>query len=193
MTLTNDVLEFHCPEKYIESCIEENTFNLTELVDDVTCAGSILDKVSWKKDLTHTWPGMCYTMVPPDNTCTTIRIYLNSSKSFIVFIHDITFYIYNYNPQAIPMTTWILNKKKKRFTRLSIVETRMTELNTLDDSCQEDPTYDFQACVKENLSNTVGCRLKWDTEVDESLPYCATMEQFKSVFKLLQHSALCML
>ena len=41
-----------------------------------------------------------------------IHVFLNTTRTFIVFVHDPKFFVYTYNPQAIPMTTWILPKTK---------------------------------------------------------------------------------
>ena len=63
----------------------------------------------WRADFTLTWPGMCYTLEvddPKGNNL--VHLFLNTNRTFIIFVHDPQFFLYTYNPQAIPMTTWIL-------------------------------------------------------------------------------------
>jgi hypothetical protein len=103
----------------------------------------------WRPDFTLAWPGMCYTLeVPPglagENNI--IHLFLNTSLTFIVFVHDPKFFVYTYNPQAIPMTTWIL-PKSKTFMSLSLVETERTDLDLPEDPCQPDPAYNFQVRI----------------------------------------------
>ena len=72
-----------------------------------------------------------------------IHFFLNTNRTFIVFIHDPKFFVYTYNPQAIPMTTWIL-PKTKTFVSLSLVETTHFHLNLANNPCEEDDSYNFQ-------------------------------------------------
>ena len=72
-----------------------------------------------------------------------IHVFLNTTRTFIVFVHDPKFFVYTYNPQAIPMTTWIL-PKTKTFVSLSLVETTHADLNLPKSPCQEDRSYNFQ-------------------------------------------------
>ena len=72
-----------------------------------------------------------------------VHVFLNTSRTFIVFVHDPKFFVYTYNPQAIPMTTWIL-PKTKTFVSLSLVETTHFHLNLPSNPCEEDESYNFQ-------------------------------------------------
>ena len=72
-----------------------------------------------------------------------VHLFLNTSRTFIVFVHDPKFFVYTYNPQAIPMTTWIL-PKTKTFVSLSLVETTHSHLNLPSNPCEEDERYNFQ-------------------------------------------------
>ena len=122
---------------------------------------------------------MCFTLNitdPAGNNL--IHLFLNTNLTFIVFVHDPAYFVYTYNPPAIPMTTWIM-PKVKTFLSLSLVETEHQELNVPDDPCEENTDYNFQACVKRSLSRQIGCRTKWDKWTEEKWPLCNTLEQFR--------------
>ena len=121
---------------------------------------------------------MCFTLnVPDPQDYTLIHLFLNITLTFIVFVHDPKYFVYTYNPQAIPMTTWII-PKLKTFISLSLEETEHIELNLPEDPCEEDHSYNFQACIKRNLSGTIGCRLQWDTWTEDRTPLCKSLQQF---------------
>ena len=60
-----------------------------------------------------------------------------------------------------------------------IVLTEANELNVPNDPCNEDPDYNFNACVKESFSRRVGCRTKWDDIGLTDRPPCTKMSQFR--------------
>ena len=121
----------------ILKCIEDTTYNLSDLIRDSWLENPIHptdpkptlnNPKYWSSDFTLTWPGMCFTLNiqdPAGNNL--IHLFLNVNLTFIVFVHDPSFFIYTYNPQAIPMTTWIV-PKTKTFLSLSLVETVHQEL-----------------------------------------------------------------
>ena len=127
-----------------------------------------------------------------------VHLFLNTSRTFIVFVHDPKFFVYTYNPQAIPMTTWIL-PKTKTFVSLSLVEVTHSHLNLAHAPCEEEESYNFQvllfdrsqtslclfviptlpqACIKKSLSTKIGCRLPWDVWSDRKTAICSHLNQF---------------
>ena len=122
---------------------------------------------------------MCFTLnVEESQGNTHIHLFLNINLTFIVFVLDPDFFLYTYNPQAIPMTTWIV-PKTKTFHSLSLVETVHEELNVPDDPCEEDTEYNFSACVKRSLSREIGCRTKWDKWTAKNWSLCNHLDQFR--------------
>ena len=57
-------------------------------------------------------------------------------------------------------------------------------LNLKERPCQEDPTYKFNTCIKQKLSERVGCRLSWDKWSDQEMEICTTDQQFREHGKI---------
>jgi hypothetical protein len=169
------VLQHQC-DKYGRSdtvnCIEETTYNLNP-------KPSLRKEAFWNADFTLTWPGMCFTLnVEESQGNNLIHHFLNINLTLIVFFHDPDYFLYTYNPQAIPMNTWIV-PKTKAFHCLSLVETVHEEPNVPDDPCEEDTRYNFSVCVKKSLSREIGCRTKWDKWMVKNWSLCNNLDQFR--------------
>ena len=158
-----DVLRHKCKnyqESHAVKCINESTYGFRDLVEDAWLEDPIeptKDKPNlmkddlWRPDFTLTWPGMCHTLnIKNSMGNSIIHLFLNTNLTFIVFIHDPQYFVYTYNPQTIPMTSWIL-PKSNQFLSLSIVKTEHEELNVPNDPCIEETTYIFSACIKRSL------------------------------------------
>ena len=70
-----------------------------------------------------------------------------------------------------------------------ITLTKHKKLNLGRRPCEEDPAYNFTVCVKEKLSEKVGCRLPWDKWSRQKRSVCTSEEQFNQ-FELLYASLL---
>ena len=179
-----DILRYQCgQDENITACVEQNTFNLTEVVGDVSKGGTdMMDPNFWSGDFTWTIDGRCYTLHYPNPVKDDFRedqIIIESrhlSLFQIIFIHDPRLFLNNYNPQSLPMTRRKLLSSESYFTMITLVEHQL--LNRPSEPCMEDLNYSFLACVKESFSRRVGCRLAWDTSSHRDRPVCTTMEQF---------------
>ena len=56
-----------------------------------------------------------------------------------------------------------------------LVLTEVKELNVPEDPCNEDQDFNFNQCIKEYISKTVGCRTKWE---NNSYPICTSVDDF---------------
>ena len=56
-----------------------------------------------------------------------------------------------------------------------LVLTEVKELNVPDDPCNEDQDFNFNQCIKEYISKTVGRRTKWE---NNSYPICTSVDDF---------------
>ena len=94
-------------------CVEQTTYNFTELVEDswlenpkrpTDPKSSLMDEPGfWKRDFTLAWPGMCFTLTKKDpERNNLIHLFLNTSLTFIVFVHDPEYFLYTYNPKLSP-------------------------------------------------------------------------------------------
>ena len=64
-----------------------------------------------------------------------------------------------------------------------ITLTKQKKLNLQKSPCNEDPVYSFTTCVKEQLSQRIGCRLPWDKWSDQSCRTCESESEFKQFEK----------
>ena len=57
--------------------------------------------------------------------------------------------------------------------------TKHKKLNLPDRPCEETATYSFTTCVKESLSQQVGCRLPWDKRSRQEREVCSEEPKIK--------------
>ena len=83
------------------------------------------------------------------------------------------------NPLSLPYIIIDLetNSSYNQYHTMTLTEHR--ELDVPQDPCEEDPGYNFQACVKESLSSKVGCRSKWDQWSDRAKLPCSDLAMYK--------------
>ena len=60
-----------------------------------------------------------------------------------------------------------------------ITLTKQKKLNLERSPCNEDPVYSFTTCVKEKLSQIIGCRLPWDKWSDQNRKMCESENEFR--------------
>ena len=172
-----------------QTCIERETYRLSEIITDSWLENpetpslqkhSLMREEYWTEDFTLTWPGMCFTLntIEERGMNNLIHLFLNVNLTFIVFIHDPSYFLYTYNPQAIPMTMWII-PPSRTFHSLSLVEREHKELDVPDDHCEDDLEYKFSACIKRSLARRIGCRTRWDRWTPCNYSTCATLDQFR--------------
>ena len=186
-----DVIRHQCEgygENNTSRCVLDSTYELEDLLEDIWIENprvpanrrpSIKNERFWISDFTLTWPGRCYTVnITKRKGYNQIHLFLNSSMAFKIFVHDPKYFLYSQNPQAIPLTTWII-PKQTRFFSLSVVETENQELNVPNDPCDDDIEYNFSACIKKSLSVKIGCRNIWNNWSSENFSTCSTLEDFR--------------
>ena len=57
--------------------------------------------------------------------------------------------------------------------------TEHEELNTPEDPCNEDKNYIYGSCIKQFITDKVGCRSRWDEWSNNNVDYCTTTEQYR--------------
>ena len=60
-----------------------------------------------------------------------------------------------------------------------ITLTKQTKLNLKHRPCDEDPSYSFSTCIKEKLSQRIGCRLPWDRWSNQDRNVCKSESEFQ--------------
>ena len=168
----------------IHDCVEAETINLTSTVRGVSRGFSgeeIAGVQGWSSDFTRQDTGMCFTYTHPFNMGTIMKneslaIYWAFDLSCMIFVHDPSFFLLNYNP-ALPLNSIQIVENTQVFYRMVVVQ--HINLDVASKPCQSDPTYSFTACIKNILSKEVGCRLYWDRLSNQTLPLCDNLEQYR--------------
>ena len=108
-----------------------------------------------RRDITASFNGKCYTQeVKSDNT----SILLNPQLRIKMIIHDPNFFLITVNPSTIPAITLEIGENDEfQFIYIDVV--RKVKMNTKKQSCERNETYSFSSCVKNHVSNKLGCRL----------------------------------
>ena len=112
---------------------------------------------------------------------------------YSIWVHDESFFLPNINPFSTPSKLWWISGKELNASGFyhDITLTRHKNLNGERKPCEEDPGYNFTFCIKENLSEKIGCRLPWDTWSQQERVVCTTKEQlaqFEQSYKLLTNA-----
>ena len=175
----------------LAACAREKTHSLAETIHaelGVELRESLMAPELWRGDFSVPYYGRSYTLLYPhlkgNNWRTdSINLLVNTSDGLTrrIFIHDPDYFVYNVIPAALPMTVLSQPPRSGRlYYSLALTEHR--KLNTQHNPCEEDQAYSFTACVKESLSETIGCRLLGDKLSDQTRPDCDTLEQFQTAF-----------
>ena len=172
----------------VKTCIDENTFDHNDVVEYVKNVDgrNITNQSFWTDDLSNFDAGKMHTlnnsyMIGDDTTW--IRIDLNKSLNYTIFIHDPQFFMYTMNPDTIPQIQINLSGgyvysvyiRAKYHSKIA----KVTETQT----CEDDKFYSFTACIKENMSKKVGCRLPWDKWTSRDISECSSVEQLQEFEK----------
>ena len=96
-----------------------------------------------------------------------LQIAINANLSYLVFIHDPDYFLFNGNPKAIPGEMRRLDTYRKKpktwHYRLELVE--VNKLNLPTAPCNDDPNYSFVSCVRKSIAMKVQLEIK-------SVKYC---------------------
>ena len=87
---------------------------------------------------------------------------------------------------ALPSRVWILKGRTLGGGGYyyMITLTKHKRLNLDERPCEEDPSYNFNTCIKEKLSENVGCRLSWDRWSQQEREICTADQQIREHGKI---------
>ena len=192
MFITTKFVENFCSNhlsknQTITTCIEEQTYNLSEISQKVSVGigrGSRPAKVFWTEDFTHSYTGRQYTLKIPKRLSVgklndLVRISFQPNLVYSLFLHDENYFYISKNPVSGPPSVHKIVDPDMLPYYYQIGLTEVNELNLPNDPCSEDPDYNFNACVKENFLKSAGCKTKWDHIGFPDLPLCTKMSQFR--------------
>ena len=162
------------------NCINKQTFDLSKLVENVTYLTSTLTGPEfWNTELFNFFWGKVFTMQSTyhlgTNWETSLNLYLNSSLTFSIWIHDKDFFIPTINKDVIPH--YLLRIKQPEYIWLLIRPIIYNMMDKPDQRCEPSRSYSFTGCLKNSVSRRVGCRMDWDSWSSEDIPVCSTRMQ----------------
>ena len=115
------------------------------------------------------------------NNSDVIAFYIDAGFSYVVQIHDENFFVFNQNPLALPTRDWVIKGQTLKgggyFYKMTL--TKHKKLNLEHKPCKEDPMYNFNTCIRENLSKKVGCRFPMDKQSPKSMELCSTASELR--------------
>ena len=110
-----------------------------------------------------------------------IAFYIDAGFSHVVQLHDENFFVFNQNPLALPTRNWLIKGQTLKgggyFYKMTL--TKHKKLNLEHKPCKEDPMYNFNTCIRENLSKKVGCRFPMDKQSPKSMELCSTASELR--------------
>ena len=134
--------------------------------------------------MTASYMGRHYTLKLPMTVASTtdglLMFQLVNSFDYHIWLHDENFFLPNENPFGPPSARWKVNAATNPiglYHRITL--TKQKKLNLEGRPCEEDPSYSFATCVKEKLSQRIGCRLPWDKWSQQDRKICQSENEFK--------------
>ena len=158
----------------IDQCIHNDSIRLTDFLAnakiernfdyDSAATPLLLLNISassayWREDMTWTALGKYFTFKAPKSIalkqdyCMTFVLVKNFT--FFVFVHDEDFFILTVNPLGPPTNYWTFQGSSQSSHYQELTLTRHSKLNLDQRPCENDPTYSFTKCIKENSSKKV--------------------------------------
>ena len=156
----------------IVKCVENETFNLNQILSTKG------NDNKWLADFGAF--GMCFTlkisldMTP--NSMSMINLLFRNHTSFALFVHDPKLFVQNLNSQ-MPFKY----KSYEGFQNVELQELVIIQhqnLNLPMKPCNPDPSYSLTACIKQSVSNEIGCSLHWDLWTS-GLNTCQKLEEYR--------------
>ena len=155
-----------------EACIEERTFGLNDTVL-LALKGwegkNITDPQFWATDVSAAMNGRCFTLdidvkLGIDAMTEGVILDLNENLTYTMILHQPDLYRFAYNPATMPVVQRIISSKEigKKYFGFFLELVRREQLNRAESPCNPDPGYKFNTCIKQSLSDIIGCRLPWD-------------------------------
>ena len=128
----------------------------------------------WTSDVSLSLFGRCYTMHLDVklgvSISTSIILYLNPNLTYQIFFHQPDIYYSAFNPVALAEAsvrkTLSLKVTGNQFLVFTLELVRRERLNRAENPCNPDLGYKFSQCIKQSVSDTIGCKLPWDKHTE---------------------------
>ena len=188
---TNTFLLDHCKEinqTDLEGCISNDSLELTDFLTTATfqmleTSFSELNISSWTADIDAAANGRHFTWNPqrsitPD-WADVMFLSVHKLFRFYVWVHDVKFSSVSTNPLGTTSTFFEINGNSQPNLYQELILVKHKKLNLDHRPCEESEDYSFTRCVKENIAETVGCRMPWDKISRQDRVICTEQEQFR--------------
>ena len=151
----------------IEACLEKTFLKKSEIIKSVLIGLENEEEVNLtqeilREDFTFDWAAIYLTLTLPLKMDTQlmknmIRIELIKDLSYIVFIHDPEYFLFNDHPTAIPgeMRTLDTNEEKSKSWRYRLEMAEVNKLNRPTSPCIGNLRYSFLSCVRKSVASKV--------------------------------------
>ena len=159
-----------------ENCIEKETFSLNDtVIAALVAAGKDLTGPEfWSSDVSLSLFGRCYTMHLDvklgANALTSIILSLNPNMTYQIFFHQLDIFYPTFNPVALAEAsvrrTLSIEVTGNQFVLFTLELVRRERLNRAENPCNPDIGYKFSRCIKQSVSDTIGCKLPWDKHTE---------------------------
>ena len=159
-----------------EKCIEEGTFGLNDIVIQARAAGKNVNGPEfWTSDVSLSMVGRCYTLdldikLGVNALTGSISLNLNPNFTYGIFFHptDIYYPVFNAVAMAAAGVRRILSVQAigHQYLSFTLELVRRERLNRAENPCNPDIGYKFSQCIKQSVSDTIGCKLPWDKHTE---------------------------
>ena len=158
-------------------CHKNVTYSREEIIFRSTIQTSLNDwqklHLVWNEVFQVADYGVCQTTIPDmkiNSSSTFLIIHLNPNLPYKIFLHDPTIFLLSFNPKAFDRVE-ISFSKESSITSQVIEATRYSLLNRPNSLCQDDPQYNFTACLGHFVQDQVGCDFGVCSEMEQIINY----------------------
>ena len=157
-------------------CHKNITYSREEII-----LGSSIQSTHYSEEIQLVWNevfqladyGVCQTTIPDvkiNSSSTFLLLRLNPALPYQIFLHDPTIFFLSLNPKAFDRVQTSFSRDSS-ITAQVIEATRYSLLNRPSSPCQDDPGYNFTACLGDFVHRQVGCDFGLCSEMEEIINY----------------------
>ena len=179
---TRDWIEYACGENISVSdyyqCQENKTFSRQEIIYSSLFDGEEVE-LEWHQVFQLADYGVCQTTNPNikiNSSSKFLLINLNPSLPYKIFLHDPKLFLLSVNPRAFQRVT-VSYSSQSSFSAQMIEASRYKLFNRPSSACQEDPNYNFTACLQNFVQEKAGCGFGECREMEDIYRHLETWSQ----------------
>ena len=125
ISVVDQIKNYSCFDRNVSvaDCLEKVTLNRSNVLKSVILGWSkrqeiVIDGENMREDFTSVFPGIYFTLelpikIGPNDHNDQLFLGLNTNLTYVVFVHDPEYFMFNLNPVAIPAATKKFQHTKK--------------------------------------------------------------------------------